>query len=62
MDRKTYYGVASLVFLVLAVVHGLRVLNGWEVMFGEYDVPMWLSYIVVIAGAYLAWTGYQYRK
>ena len=57
MDRKTYYGVASLLFLVVAVVHAMRVLNGWEVMFGEYDVPMWLSYIAVALGAYLAWTG-----
>jgi len=62
MDRKTYFGVVSLVFVVIAVVHGLRVLNGWDANIGDWEIPLWVSYLSVVLGAYLAWTGYQFRK
>jgi hypothetical protein len=62
MDKKTYFTVTSLVFLIIAVVHALRVLNGWGAMIGGWPVPMAVSYAAVALGAYLAWTGYRFQK
>ena len=62
MDKKTYYTFTTLLFLIIAIVHALRVLNGWNAVIGGWPVPMGISYIAVLLGAYLAWTGYQFRK
>ena len=62
MDRHSYFTVSAVIFLIVAVVHGLRVMNGWDAMVGGYAVPVWASYIAAAAGLYLAWTGYNFRK
>ena len=62
MDRKTYIRVTSLIFLAIALVHGLRVLYGWEGVIGDWEVPIGLSYFVVVIAVALAWVGYTMRK
>ncbi len=62
MNQKKYFAVVSLIFLVIVVMHGLRVLNGWDAAIGGWSVPMWLSYVAIVLGAYLAWTGYHFRR
>ena len=62
MDRKTYFSVTSIVFLIIAVLHGLRVIQGWDASIGGWMVPLWGSYAAVALGAYLPWTGYNFRK
>ncbi|HEY4517587.1 MAG TPA: hypothetical protein VJI74_01750 [Candidatus Paceibacterota bacterium] len=62
MDRQTYFKVSSIWFLIIVVLHGLRVLQGWDVVIGGWMLPMWASYAAVVVGAYLAWTAYNFRK
>lgn len=54
MDTKPYLLVSGLVFAVVAVLHLLRVLNGWSFQLGPMDLPMSVSWLGAIVPGLLA--------
>jgi hypothetical protein len=60
MTSKTYSFASGIVFLVVAVVHAIRLINGWNVVMGSWMVPLWASWLGVIVAAFLAWQGLKH--
>ncbi len=55
---KPFTTLAIAVFTIVAFLHVLRILMGWEVTIQGAEVPMWASYLgLLIAGglAFLLW-------
>lgn len=55
---KPFTTIAVAIFTIVAVVHVLRILLGWEVVVGGTVMPMWASYLgLIIAGglAFFLW-------
>ena len=59
MDHKMYMKVSTAIFTVVAIVHAVRVYQGWGVMIGPYAIPVWASIAGVLVAGFLAWTGYK---
>lgn len=57
MDQHTYTRLTGVIFLLIAVLHLLRILYRWGAVIGGWSVPLWLSWVALIIGAYLAWWG-----
>jgi hypothetical protein len=57
MNIFAYSLVAGAVFGVVAIVHTLRSVMGWEVMIGGWTVPMWFSWIAVGGSGLLSFMG-----
>ena len=57
MSQKTFSLVAGLIFLLIAVVHVLRLAFKWEVVLNGWSVPMWVSAVAIVIAAYLAFAG-----
>ena len=62
INHKQYMQVTTVIFAIVAVVHALRVYNGWNVMVGPYALPIWCSVAGVIVAGVLAWSGYKMMK
>ncbi|OGE83515.1 MAG: hypothetical protein A3B10_03550 [Candidatus Doudnabacteria bacterium RIFCSPLOWO2_01_FULL_44_21] len=62
MQHKTYFAITGTFFLIIALVHLLRVLNGWGVTVGSVTVSTWISWLPVILGGYLAYWGMKLSK
>ncbi len=63
MNQKTTFDtVAGIVFLVVAVMHLLRIIFGWEVSIGGLTVPLYASYAGVVAAGLLAYFGLRPSK
>ena len=62
MKEHTYHRTAATIFLLVALLHGLRILNGWEAVIGGVDVPMWFSGAAVVLALYLSWRGFKLAK
>jgi hypothetical protein len=45
--------VASVLFLLVAVGHLVRVIMGWKLVVGDWTIPMWPSYVVIVVSAAL---------
>ena len=61
MNQKTFTLTAGVVFSLIAVLHALRLLLGWEAMIGGWLVPMWLSWLALAVAWYLAFTAFKVK-
>ncbi|MFI4922396.1 MAG: hypothetical protein ACHP6J_01620 [Burkholderiales bacterium] len=55
---KPFAALAIAIFILIAVVHLLRLVYGWEVTVNGVVIPMWVSVVgLLIAGAlaYFLW-------
>ena len=52
MDQRAYNIITAVVFLIVAVLHLLRIIFGWPAQIGGLDIPLWASWLaLVVAGA-----------
>jgi len=47
--------LAALFFAAFAVVHLIRIVQGWEAVVGGTTIPMWVSYVAVAVCGLLAY-------
>ncbi len=53
---KTYLITSAVVFGLVAIIHLLRALNGWQFVVGPYEIPVSASWIgFLVTGALCAW-------
>lgn len=62
MSSKVYYKATATIFLVIAVLHLIRIVNGWEAELDGWAVPMWCSYVAVLVAGYLSYRGFTTKK
>jgi hypothetical protein len=52
---KPFTTTAIAVFLLIALMHILRLVLGWEVTVNTVIIPMWVSVLGLVIAAGLAW-------
>ncbi len=62
MDQKTFSLVSGLIFLLIAVIHVLRLVFKWEAVLNGGAVPMWVSVVALPIAAYLAFEGLKLSR
>ena len=62
MSQKTFSLVVGLIFLLIAIMHGLRLAFRWEVVLNGWSVPMWASAVALLIAAYLAFESLRLSK
>jgi hypothetical protein len=54
--------VTATLFLVVAIMHLLRIIFGWQVDIGGLSIPFWVSWLGVLVAGALGYLGFtQYR-
>ena len=53
MNSRTYLVISGTVFGIVAVLHLLRVVNGWIMVLGPWSVPIWGSWLGTLVPAVL---------
>jgi len=48
MDQKAYNTITAVLFLVIAVLHLLRIIVGWPAQIGGLDIPLWASWLALV--------------
>lgn len=61
-DTKTYFVIASVLFLAIALVHALRLMFGWTAAVGSWVVPKWPSWVALIVTLFLGLWSIRLRK
>ena len=62
MDQRTYNTVTAAIFLVVALLHLLRIVFGWPVEIGRLIIPMWASWLALIVAGALAYVGFRHTR
>ena len=62
IEPKNLYDGHSTLFLVVAIMHLLRIIFGWQVEIGGLSISFWVSWLGVLVAGALAYLGFtQYR-
>ncbi|MBI3615606.1 MAG: hypothetical protein HY211_03710 [Candidatus Omnitrophica bacterium] len=61
MTQKNFIRVAGGVFLAVALLHGARLIFGWEVMIAGWQVPRWVSGAGLALAGWLSFTAFRSR-
>lgn len=59
MNQKTFTLTAGAVFSLVAALHALRLLCGWDAVIGGWTVPLWVSWAALAVSGYLAYTAFK---
>lgn len=57
-----YYSVTSLIFLIIAVLHALRLYYGWVASIGGFTIPVSWSWVALVIAGYLGYQGMKLGK
>lgn len=59
MDDKPYRKLAATIFLVVATLHLIRGIWGFELIIGNWDVQPWFNVILAALIGYVSWMGFK---
>ena len=59
MSLKTFLRIASTLFGLVALGHVLRIMFAASVTIQGVSIPMWVSWIALVATGFLAYEGFQ---
>lgn len=59
-SERTLVTIVGLIFLVVAAVHAVRLVFGWDILVGDLVVPLWLSWAAVLFAAYLSYASFHF--
>ena len=59
MDQKTYNVITAVVFLIVGVVHLLRIIFGWPAQIGGLEIAVWVSWLALVVAGTLAYFGFR---
>ena len=62
MTKDKFICIASYIFLIIGILHIVRLLCGWQVQVGNFMVPMWIYWIEAFIVLYLSFLGSQLLK
>jgi len=58
MTQRTFSLVTAVFFSLVALLHAVRLLRGWQVTIEGAVMPVWISWIGLAIAAYLAYQGF----
>ena len=59
MTQRAFNRVAGVIFLVIAVLHLLRLIFGWEAVIAGWSVPYIISWIALFVSGTLALNAFK---
>ena len=57
MSMSGYATASSIIFALVAVLHLIRLITGWEFRVGGWEAPSWLSLVALAVAGYLSYQG-----
>ena len=62
MKQGAFLLVTSSIFALIALLHAMRLVYGWNVTIGEWTVPVWVSAVGFLIAGYLALQGFRLKR
>lgn len=59
MTKKKYLYIAAALFLIVALVHLLRIISGFSIQIAGIAYPLWLSWTEMILAFALSFFGFR---
>ncbi|HVS79555.1 MAG TPA: hypothetical protein VHF05_01120 [Candidatus Paceibacterota bacterium] len=60
--EKKFLAIAGVLFTAVALAHLSRIVFGWNLTLGSWEVPYWLNGLGTIATAFLAYASFHFAS
>jgi uncharacterized protein YacL len=57
VNQTAYNTITAVLFLIVAVLHLLRIIFGWPAQIGGLGIPLWASWLALVVTGALAYFG-----
>ena len=57
MSQRSFSLVAGTIFTIIALIHLLRIIYGWDPVVQGWTVPKWMSWVALVVSGYLGYEG-----
>lgn len=58
LSLKSYLKLTKIIFFIVGLAHIARILMGWNMVIGGWEVPQWLSVVGAAAAWYIAYSAF----
>lgn len=62
MNQKTFFIIISVFLLIAGVLHLIRAFLSWEAVIGNFNLPIWISYVLGIFALFMSYHGFRLAK
>jgi hypothetical protein len=62
MDKNNLLLTSAIIFGIVSIVHILISINRWYIQVGNYDVPLYFSYIAAAIAGFMSWAIFKARN
>jgi hypothetical protein len=62
MDHRLYDVASAVVFTLVCILQVLRALNQWPVQIGDWQIPVWASWLAALLAGLLATWGFRLAR
>lgn len=59
MKQKTFLAIVAVIFLFIGVLHLIRAVLSWEAFIGNFELPVWFSYVLGLFALFLSYHGFR---
>jgi hypothetical protein len=59
MHPRLFALSAGIVFVIIALLHLLRIIYGWDAVIDGWTVSTWISWVALIVAGYLGYDGFR---
>jgi hypothetical protein len=59
MTVRTYALISGILFLLVAILHLVRVIMQENVLIGSWHFPMWASIVAIVVSGFLSFVGFR---
>jgi len=60
LSRKAFFLSIAFLITIAAGVHIIRAISGWQMQLASWQVPIWLSWVVGVITAFLAFHAWKF--
>lgn len=58
-NKKTHI-ISAIVFTLISILHLLRIINKWDAVIANIELPLWISWLAVILAGILAYYNWKF--
>lgn len=62
MSQKSFNLAAGIIFAIIAVMHLVRSILGWDVIFAGFDIPVGISVLAFLITTLLSYSAFKLNK
>src|SRR5215813_13482425 len=56
-DQRSFSLLAGIIFTIIALLHLVRIIYGWDPVVEGWTVPKWISWVALVVAGYLGYEG-----